>query len=206
MAAITSYQSLKTSIESYFKRDDATSQLDQFIDGAEQEMWEYLRVREMEARATASTSTSERFVALPSDYISLRQLQITIDDELYELEQKPLSAMRIYDTAGIPAQYAITSQIEFNRKSDQAYTLEIDYYQELTALSSSNTTNDILTNYPLIYLYGSLKHAFLWGREYQNADYWDVKFRQQIAAANRKSRKGRYGPAPSKAMRGGMIV
>ena len=38
---------------------------------------------------------------------------------------------------------------------DAAYTIGINYYQKLVALSDSNTSNIILENYPDLYLFGS---------------------------------------------------
>ena len=42
---------------------------------------------------------------------------------------------------------------------DQAYTFELTYRQQLPALSSINTTNWLLQEYPDIYLYASLLAA-----------------------------------------------
>ena len=107
---------------------------------------------------------------------------------------------------GVPTQFSVTSQIEMNRKSDQAYTLTIDYYQEVTALSGSNTSTTVLTTYPMIYLAGCLKHAFRWNMQYDLADYWDGKFKEEVAKANRKARAGRIGPTPVVLPHGGMVV
>ena len=40
-----------------------------------------------------------------------------------------------------------------------ATSLSIDYYQRIPALTSSNTTNWLLTDHPHLYLYTSLLHA-----------------------------------------------
>lgn len=207
MTTITTYAELKQNILDYTKRtgEDMLSKLDQFIDSAEQDIGEFLQVREMEVRATASTSTSDRFLELPTGFIKMRQLQITVDSVLYNVDMVPLKRMIIQDTSGIPYQFSVTSQVEFNRTSDQAYTVEMDYLRELTALSSSNTTNDILTNYPNVYLSACLKYAFLWTMQYDLASYWENQFDKHVSKANRKSRKGRVGPSPS-IYTSGMIV
>lgn len=204
--AITNYAELKVAIQDYLKRSDCLSMLDTFIDLAEVDIWSLLRVREMEARATASTSTSDRFVALPAGFIKMRQLQITVDSSLYDLEFVPLKNMNVNSDAGIPYLFTVTSQIELNRVSDQAYTLEIDYFRELTALSGSNTTNDILTYYPMVYLSGCLNHAFRWALQTDMADYWESQFNKNVASANRKSRNGRFGPAPAMRINKGMVI
>jgi hypothetical protein len=208
MTTITSYAGLRQNIVDYTKRsgDDMLNKLDLFIDLAERDIWELLRVREMEARATAVTNTSDRFVELPPGFIKMRQLQITVDDRLYDLPFTPLPELRIGTDAGIPSRFTVTSQIELNRISDQAYTLEMDYWRELEPLSDTNSTNDILTYYPGVYLSCCLRHAFLWAQQEDLANYWAAQSNTAITRANRKSRQGRYGPVPTISMSGGMIV
>lgn len=203
---LSTFQELKVSIADWCKRGDIQSRVVDFIALAESDIWEQLRVREMEYRTTLSTSTSTRFVALPDDYIKMRQLQITVDDELYDLDQEPLKSMTVFSAAGIPTRYTVTSQIEMNCVSDQVYTLEIDYFRELTPLSNDAPTNDILTKYPQIYLAGSLVYAFRWAKKNDDAEFWQIKFDQAIAKANRKSRNGRFGPAPAMTAAKGMVI
>lgn len=204
--AINSWTTLRVAIEGYWKRTDATNQLDNFIALAESDIWSVLRCREMEARATASASTLSRFIELPDGYIKMRQLQITLDDRLFDLEMVPIKTMSICDRAGIPTQFTVTSQIEFNRIPDDDYTIEMDYFRSLAAVTSSNATNDVLTNYPMIYLSGCLGHAFNWSMQPDLATYWKGEFDKQIAAINRKSRNGRFGPAPAMRIHKGMVI
>lgn len=208
MTTITTYAELKQNIIDHTKRsgNDMLSKLDLFIDMAESDINKDLRVREMESRTTATTSTSDRFVALPTGFKQMRQLQITVNSVLYDLDFVTLKFMTINDNAGIPTQFTITSQIEMNRVSDQAYTLEIDYWKEVTALSNSNTSTTVLTTYPMVYLAACLKHAFRWTLQYDNADYWENVFMREISKANRKSRKGQVGPVPRMMPSGGMVV
>ena len=125
---------------------------------------------------------------------------------MFEVMFTPLASMSICSHAGTPNRFSVTSQIELNRASDQVYTLEMDYYKAPTALSGSNTTNDVLTNHPNVYLAGCLKHAFRWTLQYELADYWEGKFNQYIAEANRYARKGRIGANPQRKPLRGMIV
>ena len=205
MTTITTYAELKQNIQDFAKRSDVLGKLDMFIDSTEADIWDVLRIRSMETRATASTSTSDRFLALPTGYISMRQLQITVDTELVDIDEKTPKTLEIFSSSGLPTQYTVTSQLEFNRTSDQAYTVEMDYWKELTALSSSNTSNDILTQHPMIYLTGCLKHFCMWARKLEESKYWEGQFDKNVARANRKARQGRYGAVPA-AMVQGMVV
>lgn len=206
MAKITDYTTLRTNIESYVKRSgDITSKLDSFIHLAEDDIWDVLRVREMEARATASTSTTSRFLALPDGFIKMRRMKININGEEYGLDEVGLNDLGILSAASVPCKFAISEEIEFERVSDQAYTVELQYYKELDSITSTNTTNAVLTAYPNIYLSACLVHAFQWMKQEQKAEYWLSKFNIATARANRKARQGRYGRLSVKPKRG-MIV
>lgn len=197
MAKITNYTTLRDNIQQFIKRTDALPHLDTFIGLAEVDLWESLRVREMEVRATALTSTVDRFLDLPTGFIKMRRLQILVNDSYYDMGSINPKSMNIANSTGAPSVYTITSQIEFNRVSDSAYTVEMQYIKEPDAITASNTTNEVLTAYPLAYLAGALVHAFNWAMMPEQANYWLATRDQQIASANRKSRNGRYGPTPS---------
>jgi len=205
--SITSYSELKSAIQSYGKRGDASSMLDTFIDLAESDIWDVLRIRDMEARATAVTSTSDRFIQLPDGFIAMRRLRIILSDGAHvDLDYTDPKNLCVIDRAGMPVEFTAGTQLEFNRTSDQEYTLEMKYWKEPTPLSTSNTTNAVLTEHPMIYLSGSLKHFFEWAQNENRAQYWEGVFNKHVARANRKSRQGRYGPVPTRRIAGGMVV
>ncbi len=198
--ALNNYSNLKTAVVEWSKRSDALSLIDDFIDLAESEMYansvEPLLIREMEARATSSTSTSDRYLALPTGFQSMRRLKLNLSGYDCDIKSVAPDQLRIYGDSGQPRFFAVTSQIEFDRVPDSAYTVDIQYYKSLDGLSSSNTTNDILTNYPQIYLHGCLWALRTWSLEEEKAEYHYGKFIAAIRGANKKSNKGRYGSAP----------
>jgi hypothetical protein len=205
MSTISTYAELKDAVQKYSKRNDSLSMLDTFIDLTEADIWEALRVKEMDVLATASASTVERFLPLPNGFIKMRRLKIQIGGIWHDMNSRDLKNMNILDSVGVPWEYAITSEIEFNRIADIAYPLEMQYYVELDALSSTNTTNDVLLNYPKIYLAGCLHQFYQWALMEDKAEYWSGIFDKEVARANRKSRLGRYGPAPAMSVQG-MVV
>jgi hypothetical protein len=50
------------------------------------------------------------------------------------------------------------NRIIFWPTPDGAYTMDVFYTQRLTGLTASSTTSTLLTNYPHLYLYGTLMH------------------------------------------------
>ena len=60
------------------------------------------------------------------------------------------------------------------------YTMEIDYYAKVAALSDSATTNDMLTNNPDLYLYGALLEAEPFLMNDARVGLWANAFRQAL--------------------------
>lgn len=118
------------------------------------------RFRQMEGRATATAS--EKYLALPSDYLEMRHLRITSTDPETHLEYvTPAYLAQVWagSQAGKPLAYTIQGDaLAFGPAPDTEYTVEMDYYA-FTRLSDSATTNWLLTSYPNVYLYGSLVQA-----------------------------------------------
>lgn len=202
--AISSYTELRATIPAYIKRNDALSYIDMFIGMCEDEINRSLRVPEMESRATASTSTTNRFVALPTGFIEMMAMRIEVADEQFKLDNRGVSSMRINPNAGIPTQFTITSQIELNRKSDAAYALEMSYYQSPTGLSSSNASNAVLDSYPMLYLAGAMKFYGEWAIDYQVSQYWSRRLSEEISKANFAANKHKHF-RPATVMSGGVV-
>lgn len=202
---LDNFANLKASIKRRSKRNDISEDdLADYINQCESEFYNNpvapLRVRAMEARATASTSTSSRFLELPDLFLQMRRLKLNdpfggssgdTDVRYYTPEQMPLRGL-----SGIPCFFTVTTQLEFDTTPDQEYTIDMQYVNKLTALDDTNTTNYILTNYPNIYLFGSLWALFQDAMEGDVAEYFYGKFIQAIQGANATDQAGRYGPAP----------
>lgn len=201
---LDNFSNLKASIKRRSKRNDVSEDdLADYISQCESEFYnnaiEPLRVRAMEARSTASMSTSSRFLALPDLFLQMRRLKVNqpfsggsdYDITYYSPEQMPLN-----NHTRLPLFFTVTTQLEFDSTPDQAYTVDMQYIKKVTALDDTNTTNDILTNYPNIYLFGSLWALFQDFMEADLAEYYYGKFVGAIQGANNADQAGRYGPAP----------
>lgn len=201
---IATYEELKQAIQDYGKRTDALSMLDTFIDLAESDIWDVLRTEE--AIATLSTGTADRFVSLPSDYLAVRSARIVISGGGWvTLTYRTPAALRLIDTAGLPCYFTVEDAIGLDRTPDVDYSLEFSYYKSLPALTAAAPTNALLTEHPFLYLSGCMKHFFVWAQNEEKAAMWQTAFNSRVARANRKARKGRYGPAPAVKV-SGMVV
>lgn len=206
MTTLTTYAELKQNIQDFGKRADMLSKLDLFIDLCESDIRRQLRVTEMDASATASTSTSVRYVAIPTRCAEIRQILITIDGIQYEMDFKNINDMAIRDSAGVPCQYSVTNRIELDCVSDQAYTLTIQYYQYPEPLSGAATSNSVLLSYPMVYLAGCMRHFSTWAKMGGDALSWAAVFADEVAKANGESSRRRFPSGLQTRIHGGMVV
>ena len=210
---ITTYSSLRdeiagTASTSWSHRNDLLAKFDTLLQLVEQKIYtggrkstnqkvSGLRVRVLETRSTASLSTSSRFLALPDNFLEARRAELEYSSVVYPLKFVPApELMEIGTGSGTPWEFTVTSQYEFNLTPDVAYTMEVQHYAKATAISSSNSTNNVLTNFPSIYLYGCLAEAFKWSHNAEKAALFNDDFLNAIEDANEEDKWARVGPAP----------
>jgi hypothetical protein len=85
----------------------------------------------------------------------------------------------------------IGTEINLGVTPDSAKTLEIAFFKKLTALSDSNLTNTILTNYPDLYLYGALAESAPFLMQDERLDVWAKLYKEALRIANSSSENGR---------------
>lgn len=155
--AINSYSTLQTAVANWLARSDLTTVIPDFITLAEAEFNRTLRCSEMESRSTA---TATEYMALPDDFLELRDIQLNGTPRT-TLQLVSPSEIDAYSSAsGKPVAYCvIDDQIQLGPSPDGSYTVEIDYFAEIPALSDSNTSNWLLAAHPDLYLYGALLRA-----------------------------------------------
>jgi hypothetical protein len=197
--ALNNYSNLKATIIRLDGSNSIADIVDDAIDLAEAEMYanatETIKHRSMEIRSTSSLST--RFLALPTDFLEMRSLHIVQSSSNFDVRYATPESINVTSSSGKPQYFTVTSQIEFDRVPDSSYTIEMSYLAKLTALDDTNTTNDILTDNPSVYLYGALWAVNLFNAEEEKAQYYYGLFTNAVRGANKRFKKGRYGPAPT---------
>lgn len=194
--ALTNYTNLKTTLEAFSgNRTDILSQLDTFIGLTEAHLWRVLRIKEMQVKQTGTVGTSDRFQAFPTGFVELRKFSISSGGQHFPLTGVAPESMHVRTTAGRPADFTITSQFEFDRTPDTAYSFELDHFAKLTGLSSGNATNAVITNHPSLYLDGCLWFLFRFAMDGEKAGAHERLFRQGIQEINAAAKQARYGSA-----------
>lgn len=203
--SLANYDDLVKSITTWSHRKDIGTLIPDFIALAETEMFanddEVLEDRSIEKTSTATaigTSPNEsRFLALPPGFVDQRDFRITVQEQSLNLVYRTPSAIIVRVGTGTPCRFTVTNEIEFDIIPDQDYTITMKYLAKPTALSTGNQTNEILNSDPNVYLYGALHQVFIWSEDDNEAVKYFNKFQAAIRGANDRTRKGRYGPAPS---------
>lgn len=160
--AFTSYSDLKTTVANYLGRSDLTTQIPDFIRLAETRLARELRTRQMLKSATASMTGGDSKIALPTDFLEVRDLYIQGNPRVPVSYLSPSAFTRDAraDESGKPVYYTVlASEFMFAPVADGTYTLEILYYAKPAVLSDSNSSNVFLANYFDALLYGALAEA-----------------------------------------------
>lgn len=204
----STYKELKESIINWSHRKDIDLLVPDFIALAEIDFYnppkqqgqtiQPLKIKQLETTSTLTVSTSTPFLNLPTNYGSLRDSRIDIVDEADSLEYRTPEQLRRFDNdTGRPCFFTIIgNQIEFDRTPDEAFDIEIVYYGKATALSDSNTSNEVLVNYPNLYLYGALRHLYIYASDPENQAIKEKEFITALKGANKAIKEGAFGPSP----------
>jgi len=165
------FATLKTAIQDYTENTETTftNHLSDFIKGAEERIFKTVDLEFFRKNVTAATTASNRFLAVPTDYLASFSLSVTSSSNKSFLLQKDVNYIEEYNpnasTTGLPQYYALFDVENFilSPTPDQAYSVELHYYfrpNSLTAGSDSGTTW-LSTNAPFAMLYGSLIEAYI---------------------------------------------
>lgn len=202
--ALTSYTELKTSIANYLNRSDLTSVIPDFITLAESKLNRILRLRVMQKRVSTTTTADDAFIDLPSDFLEMVQFFVDSNPNaiLDYVNPTEIELNNLQDSSGTPQQYTIMgNEIKLNPIPDSTYTLKLSYFGKIPALSNSNTTNYILSNYPQVYLYGALVEAQPYIINDERLPTWLTLYNEAVQLINRDDEQGRYSGRTAFAMK-----
>ena len=174
--AISTKAELKTAAANWLNRSDLTDRLDEFIELAEASLNRNLRTRDMLVRTT--TTASAQYIGLPADFLEMQNIELTSTSPpkrlIYATSDRSDDIRWQKDnTTGIPIYYTIEGDaIQLMPTPDADYTLQINYYKTLPAMSDSGD-NWLLVSHPDIYLYSVLMQASPYLMDPESAQVWD---------------------------------
>lgn len=208
MATITTYDELKTGIKDWLDRSDLDDYVDTFIDLAESRFKREIRIREtLQVNSAITISEDDRTVDISANttrFLDHKFLRILVPDatlgrrflpNFQETTLTHLSEVSINESK-CPEWYTIWpdgATLELDAPADQDYTAELIYYQELQALSDSNTTNELLDRAPDAYLWGSLAATAPFLQNDERVNLWETLYgtvRDDLSIAEREMHRG----------------
>ena len=185
---IATYSDLKTAIGNWTHRSESDDRVAEFIALAEAKLNRELRVRQMET-ALASTALSSGLITRPTDAVGFKALWSDTDN-YPPVEQKSLEFVLSHDSDGsVPRYYAWDRDyLHFDTSSG---TVAGVYYTAIAALTTTNTTNWLLTAHPDVYLMTALAE---FGRYsgHKNALQWIAESKALMAELNAHDSKNRF--------------
>lgn len=184
---LTSYVGLQDAVAQYLQRTDLTSQIPAFIQLAEAQIKRQLRRKSVRTTITIAQESTN----LPSDCAEVRSLHLLTSSRWQDRpitvgtpEMLAETRARI-TSAGRPIRAAmIARQLVVAPEPDRSYSADIVYFQQLTALSASQASNDVLTEAPDIYLFGALQESAAFLEHDERIDTWKKKFDDGIEEMN----------------------
>lgn len=183
--AISTYAELQTAMTNWLHRSDLTARIPEFIAMGEAHLNRKLRVKEMEASATITPSTSVRYVALPAGYMELISFIDSYGEPVTAVGAEELERKAYGISATQPYYYRISSRIDFEAVADQTYAYTMRYFKRLNL--ATDLTNSVLTNHPDCYLYAALMQAAPFIKDDARITTWKALMDDAIKAANSQS-------------------
>lgn len=182
---MTNYSALLTAIADWLHRTDLTAVIPQFVLLAEEDMNKRLRVREMEAFFAGSTSS--KVLPISADVAGIKSLWPSATPES-PLKVQPFERVKA-SIAATPTLYAIQgNSIVLNADAD----VEGVIYERIPALSSTNATNNILTAYPSLYLFGAMRYAYAFMKDTNSEASYAAQFQQRLDEVNQADMRDRF--------------
>ncbi len=197
--ALTNYSELKTAIANWLDRSDLDDRIPEFIQLAEARHRRDFKIRRMETRVTASTIADTEYYSLPDNFVAMRNIQLNTDPKtaLEYMTPEQMDRVRGGSTTGKPKAYSIIgNNFQLRPIPDGVYQIEMLYFKYFTALSDSNTTNDVLTDFPDLYLYGSLAETSPFLMQDERLAVWSSLYKEGVRTANESAQRGRVSAAP----------
>jgi hypothetical protein len=194
--AISDYTSLKQAVANWV---DATNDISagservaEFIALAEADFNRRLRVRPMEDSTTVAPT---RTAALPASFLQLRTIRRNNNTGGTLDYLPPDQFWTDYgDTSvGEPEAYTIEGENLVFGPASNGTTVIVSYYKPIAALTTSATTNWMLTNHPDVYLYGALVAAEPFVHDDKRMPMWKTLYEEAIKQVDESDKNDRHG-------------
>lgn len=190
---VMTYASLQADIASYINRSDLTAQIPQWIEFAEKRIRRDIKINGFEIFTTSTMSIGDNEITRPARLLKVKFFYITVAGEYKPLRRRAHDFIRAYSplpsVTGEPVYYADWGPDNFivAPTPASAYPFYLAYYEELEALSVSNTTNWLTENAPQLLLYAALLEAAPFLDNDPRLVVWQKEYEKYAAAVQTES-------------------
>ena len=197
--AITTSAELITAIGNWTGRDDLATRAVEFIVLAEAAFnrgfseSDPFRAFAQEANTTVSCS---EYTTVPTDFLELRGIKGTWSGARQKLEYATPEVIDLMypssGTTGYPKMYTMEAgAIRVGPAPSSSLSIKILYYQKISALASGS--NWLIANHPDIYLFGTLLHSGIYGRDDPELGRVIAGYNNAINGLRNSDRRVRFG-------------
>ena len=164
------YAELKQAIKDYTENDETTftNNIPVFIRNAEERILKNVQLSEFRKNVTGSSTTSNKFLDCPSDFLAPFSLSFEVSSSKVFVEYKDVNFLQTFhpdaSSTGTPRYYGLFDSSNFilAPTPDAALVAELHYFYRPASLTSLSDTSQswLSENAPLALLYGSLLEAY----------------------------------------------
>lgn len=191
------FTGLRTSLGEWLHRSDlSNTDLGNFIWLFEKDFNASLRVKGMEAQTTIASTSG--YLPHPSDWQAWKNITIAVGNLRYQLN--PMSEEQWNNLEGLtgvaqPRGYVVRGDRTYlvAAPDSSGYSYQTTYYQGVTNLSGSASTNWLLTKFPMVYLYGSLLQAQAFAQDDREISKWEAAFNSGMSNVLVESQRASFG-------------
>ncbi len=191
--AITTYSELVTALDGadgYLHQTNLTAKIPDFVRLCEAELNTELNLLLQEQEVPLTATTGLRTIAVPADFGSPLELWNATYQPRLQLVYRLPTTIPVTQDRGFSDYYTIDgANIATENPADQAYSYTLRYLQTFNLASTS--TNVVLTNFPSIYLYGTLIQSVPYTRKWELAEAWGGLYKSAIEKAKTFATKTR---------------
>ena len=189
--SITTYSELVSALDGasgYLHRGDLTAKIPDFIRVAESRINRKLRVLLQELDSPLTATIGSRLMAVPTRFGTPISLWLETYQPRDELKYRTAEDMPVTTDNGGSDYYTVDGDyIATENPADIAYSYTLRYWTKFDIASTS--TNTVLTNYPDIYIYGTLVASTAWTQDMSQLQFWAQQRDEAMAEAMADTRK-----------------
>ena len=210
--ALTTYAELVTALDGttgYLHRSDLTAKIPDFIKLAESKINRKLKLLLQETEATLTAVVDSRLMAVPTRFGTPIALWLTTYQPRTEMIYRDASDLPVTTSSSASDYYTVDgAYIATENPANIAYTYTLRYFTLFDLVTT--LTNTVLTNYPDVYLYGTLMASVPYTGDQSNVNMWNELYENAmkeavthtIATKGKATLRTEFGTARSKILRG----